>query len=159
MSTPRCPRRVLATTLLALVWAPLLVAPLACAGRSARSGPTPAKTAGRNAPDTSSVAIGDGKSIERLFTGRFPGVDVVSASDGGLRITIRGGGNSFVSGNEPLYILDGTPLPQGTGGIVFVNPYDIQKIEVLKNPADIAIYGLRGGNGVIRITTIRPVRR
>lgn len=60
---------------------------------------------------------------------------------------------------EPLFVVDGTPLPQGSGGIVFLNPYDITKIEVLRNPADISLYGVRAGNGVIRITTTLPVRR
>ena len=107
----------------------------------------------RRATDTSSVAIGDSKSIENMFAGRFPGVVVTAASGGGLQIRIRGGSNTFYGSNEPLYVLDETPLPQGTGGIVGVNPYDITKIEVLKNPADIAIYGIRGGNGVVKITT------
>ena len=108
-----------------------------------------------HADDTSSIANADGKTIENLLTGRFPGVSVTPASGGGLQIRIRGGSNSFYGSDEPLYVLDDIPLPAGSGGIVFVNPYDIQKIEVLKNPADIAIYGIRGGNGVIRITTKR----
>ena len=41
-------------------------------------------------------------------------------------------------------------------GIVFLSPHDIEKIEVLKNPADVALYGMRGGNGVIKITTKKP---
>jgi TonB-dependent SusC/RagA subfamily outer membrane receptor len=56
-------------------------------------------------------------------------------------------------------VVDETPLPAGSGGIVYLNPYDIEKIEVLKNPADVGVYGIRGGNGVIRITTKRPRRR
>jgi TonB-dependent SusC/RagA subfamily outer membrane receptor len=99
------------------------------------------------------------KTVERLFTGRFPGVSVTQASNGGLQIRIRGGANSFMAGEEPLYLVDGSPLPQGTGGIVFLNPYDIETIEVLKNPADTGLYGVRGANGVIRITTLRPGRR
>jgi TonB-dependent SusC/RagA subfamily outer membrane receptor len=107
-----------------------------------------------NPADTSSIANGGGgKSIENLLEGRFPGVTVSQGSSGGLQIRIRGGTNSFYSGEEPLYVLDDTPLPPGTGGIVMVNPYDIQRIEVLKNPADVAIYGMRGSNGVIKITT------
>lgn len=105
------------------------------------------------------MALTGGKTIERLFTGRFPGVSVTPAANGGLEIRIRGGSNSFMGGEEPLYVVDGTPLPQGTGGIVFLNPYDISKIEVLKNPADIGVYGIRGANGVIRITTTLPGRR
>ena len=50
-------------------------------------------------------------------------------------------------------------MPEGTGGIVYLNPYDIERIEVLKNPTDVGIYGLRAGNGVIRITTVRPPQR
>ncbi len=106
-------------------------------------------------PDTSSTAIGSAKTIERLFTGRFAGVNVTAAAGGGLQIRIRGS-NSFMAGEEPLYLVDDTPLPQGSNGIVHLNPYDIERIEVLKNPADVGIYGVRGGNGVIRITTIRP---
>lgn len=150
MSNSHCPRRSLPTFLCAALGALLACAPRATTARS----PTP-----RLARDTSSVAIGDGKTIERLFTGRFSGVTVTQAANGGLDIRIRGGSSSFVSSDEPLYVVDGTPLPSGTGGIVYLNPYDISKIEVLKNPADIAVYGLRGGNGVIRITTTRPGRR
>ena len=144
--------------------AALLIGPLctaaACASRGGASASSraarPAQGRTATAPDTSSVAIGGGKTIERLLTGRFPGVDVAVARGGGLRVRIRGGANSFLAGEEPLYVVDGTPLPAGTGGIVHLNPYDIEQIEVLKNPADIGIYGVRGGNGVIRITTLRP---
>jgi TonB-dependent SusC/RagA subfamily outer membrane receptor len=99
------------------------------------------------------IRNGDNSSIENMMAGRFPGVTVTPAPNGGLQIRIRGGSNSFYGSEEPLYVLDETPLPSGTGGIVFVNPYDIQRIEVLKNPADIAIYGIRGSNGVVKITT------
>ncbi len=109
--------------------------------------------------DSASMARNDGRSIESLLTGRFPGVVVTQTADGGLQIRIRGGANSFVSGEDPLYVVDGTPLAQGTSTLGFLNPNDIEKIEVLKNVQDTAIYGLRGTNGVIRITTTRPGRR
>jgi len=101
----------------------------------------------------------DGRTLENLFADRFAGVSVARAPNGGLQIRIRGGSNSFYLSNEPLYVVDDTPIAPGAGGIVFLNPYDIEKIEVLKNPADIAIYGMRGANGVVKITTTRPVRR
>jgi TonB-dependent SusC/RagA subfamily outer membrane receptor len=128
----------------------------ACASRgtpSARPAPP------RAADDSENVRTVDGKTLENLFAGRFAGVSVARAGNGGLQIRIRGGSNSFYGSNEPLYVVDGTALPGGTGGIVFLNPYDIERIEVLKNPADVAIYGMRGANGVIRITTTRPGRR
>ncbi|MEP7345020.1 MAG: TonB-dependent receptor plug domain-containing protein [Gemmatimonadaceae bacterium] len=126
---------------------------LACASR--RPIDTEAASS-QSPPDTTKALNTDGKSIEDLFAGRFPGVSVARTGDGGLQIRIRGGSNTFYGSDEPLYVVDDTPLPTGSRGIVFLNPHDIQKIEVLKNPADIAIYGIRGGNGVIKITTKRP---
>ncbi len=103
-------------------------------------------------------ANNDGKSMEDLFAGRFPGVTVQRAEGGGLQILIRGGSNTFYGSNEPLYVVDETPLGPGHNGVVFLNPNDIAKIEVLKNPSDTGIYGVRGGNGVIKITTKKPGR-
>jgi TonB-dependent SusC/RagA subfamily outer membrane receptor len=142
----------IAATAIAIV--PLLALLACAAGGSTAAGSAPGRAA-----DGASVGNVDGKSMEDLFAGRFPGVSVTRADGGGLRIRIRGGSNSFYGGSEPLYVVDGTPLPPGTGGVVFLNPRDIERIEVLKNPADIALYGVRGGNGVIRITTVRPGRR
>ena len=115
-------------------------------------------SAPQRSPSDSAAAANEGKSMEDLFAGRFPGVTVNRAEGGGLQILIRGGNNSFYGGSEPLYVVDDTPLGPGSRGIVFLNPQDIQKIEVLKNPADVAIYGVRGGNGVVKITTRRPGR-
>ena len=112
----------------------------------------------RLASDTSSIGGTDGKTMETLFDGRFPGISVQRTNSGGLKILVRGGTSSFFGGEEPLYVVDDTPLPTGTGGVVYLNPNDIQKIEVLKNPADVGIYGLRGANGVILITTKRGKR-
>jgi TonB-dependent SusC/RagA subfamily outer membrane receptor len=85
--------------------------------------------------------------------GRFPGVTVMRTSDGGIAVRIRGT-TSFMSGNEPLYVLDGIPIQAGPGGsLTGINPHDIASIEVLKNPAETAMYGMRGANGVIVIKT------
>lgn len=133
--------------LAALVFTPLL----ACA--SGRAKPGAATAANTQAPP-----VREPMSVEEMLTGRFPGVTVDRTTGGGLRIRIRGGNSSFYSGEEPLFIIDEIPLPQGSGGILFLNPYDIAKIEVLKNPADVAIYGVRGANGVIKVTTKLPGR-
>lgn len=129
-----------------------LSALLACAPKRT---PDSSAAARPQAADASSIPNSDGRTIENLLTARYPGVTVTAAPGGGLMIRIRGGNNSFYGSEQPLYVLDDIPLPPGSGGIVFVNPYDIKKIEVLKNPADIAVYGMRGGNGVIKITTKR----
>lgn len=140
--------------LVALVAVPLVTS-LACAS----GGPKDTRPSRpQYSTDTSSVDIGDGRSMEDLFAGRFPGVSVSRTDGGGLQIRIRGGSNTFYGSDEPLYVVDDTPLQPGSGGIIFLNPNDIQKIEVLKNPADIALYGMRGGNGVVKITTKKPGR-
>lgn len=75
--------------------------------------------------------------------GNKPGSDVI--------IRIRGS-RSFSAGNDPLYVLDGIPL---TGGLNDINTADIESMEVLKDASATAIYGSRGANGVIIITTRR----
>lgn len=128
---------------------------LACASKGPKdTSPTPAYS-----DDTASIANGGGKTIENLLAGRFPGVSVTAVEGGRLQIRIRGGSNTFYGSNEPLIVVDDTPFLTSPGGIVFLNPYDIQKIEVLKNPADTGLYGVRGANGVIKITMKKPGMR
>jgi TonB-dependent SusC/RagA subfamily outer membrane receptor len=99
---------------------------------------------------------GGAQSIERMLEGRISGVSVEAAPGGGIAVRIRGT-NSFYGGNEPLYVLDGAPLAPAPGGVLRgLNPYDIESITVLKNPADTGIYGVRGANGVIVIKTKAP---
>jgi TonB-dependent SusC/RagA subfamily outer membrane receptor len=94
--------------------------------------------------------------IEQVLEGRVAGVSVTQTAGGGVAVRIRGV-SSFLGSNEPLYVLDGIPIQPGPGGSLSgINPHDIASIEVLKNPGDIAIYGVRGANGVIVITTKRP---
>ena len=87
------------------------------------------------------------------LSGRVSGV-VVSSSDGQPgappKITIRGN-NSVTQDNSPLYVIDGFPIEGPNIGSI--NPQDIESIEVLKDASATAIYGARGANGVIMITT------
>ena len=80
---------------------------------------------------------------------RYPGVRVYH--DGaGLHIRIRG------SLDAPLYIVDGLPLaPTPSGALWGLSPHDIEAIEVIKDPARLSYYGLRGAGGVVLITTKR----
>jgi len=67
------------------------------------------------------------------------------------------GGSSIKGGNTPLYVLDGVVIDPGPNGyLTGVNLNDIESIEVLKEPAETALYGMRGSNGVIVIKTKRP---
>lgn len=99
-------------------------------------------------------------SPEQLLQGKIAGVNVTSASGepGSVQaVSIRGQG-SIRSGTTPLYVVDGMPLDNSaTGGALnplnFLNPLDIESFEVLKDASATAIYGARGANGVIMITT------
>jgi TonB-dependent SusC/RagA subfamily outer membrane receptor len=94
--------------------------------------------------------------VENLLMARFPGVEVARSTDGRLIIRIRGS-TSILGSNEPLYVVDGIPVPTGPGGgLSGINPHEIASIEVLKDPASTAMYGVRGANGVILIKTKRP---
>ncbi len=90
----------------------------------------------------------------QALQGRASGV--VALSEGnrpGQGVTIRvRGRRSLTASNEPLYVVDGIPLE---GGINDINPRDIQSMEVLKDASATAIYGSRGANGVVLVTTNR----
>lgn len=89
--------------------------------------------------------------VEQAMQGTTPGVQVVSQSGmpgKGLNVKIRGA-NSIKGGTDPLYVIDG----QVGGDIASLNPNDIQSMEILKDASATAIYGSRGSNGVVLITT------
>jgi len=89
--------------------------------------------------------------IEQALQGTTPGVQVVSASGNpgvGLTVKIRGA-SSITGGTEPLYVIDGYI----GGDIGALNPNDIETMDVLKDASSTAIYGSRGSNGVVLITT------
>jgi TonB-dependent SusC/RagA subfamily outer membrane receptor len=97
-----------------------------------------------------------GEPIEKVLQDKVPGVLVTRTADGGIALQIRGP-SSFMSSNEPLYVVDDVPVRAGPGGALMgVNPHDIETIRVLKDPADTGVYGVRGANGVILVTTKRP---
>jgi len=93
------------------------------------------------------------QSIERALQGHIAGVVVTQNAEGGISVRIRG--QTTINGNtEPLFIIDGLPIEAGPGGsLVGINPHDIASIEVLKDAASLAFYGVRAANGVIIIKT------
>jgi len=112
-------------------------------------------------------------SVAQLIQGRAPGVQVTQSSGapgGGVSIRIRGS-SSINAGNEPLYVIDGllidnspsitangtgfTGSPPPSNPLNALNPSDIESVEILKDASATAIYGSRGANGVILITTKR----
>ncbi len=110
-------------------------------------------------------------NILQAMQGKLAGVNVTQ-NDGspgaGLSIKVRGS-NSFLGGTEPLYVIDGVPFNNSSSGstpmsigddekqtlnaMSFINPDDIESIDVLKDASATAIYGSRGANGVVLITT------
>ena len=116
---------------------------------------------------TGSVAVIDGDElrdvpepqIEGLLEGRVAGVEVIRHADRGMSIRIRGAA-SFMGGTEPLYVVDGVPVQAEPGrGLYWLNPSDVERIEILKDASATALYGVRGANGVVVITTRRPGRQ
>lgn len=104
--------------------------------------------------------------------GRVPGMEITQLTGmpgGGFKVQIRGRNSiNTAVGNDPLYIVDGVPYPvnrvssntssaifsaAGASPLSFINPFDIQHIEILKDADATAIYGSRGANGVVLITT------
>jgi TonB-dependent SusC/RagA subfamily outer membrane receptor len=91
--------------------------------------------------------------IEKVLQNRVAGVTITQNAEGGISVRIRG--QTTINGNtEPLFIIDGLPIEAGPGGsLVGINPHDIASIEVLKDAASLAFYGVRAANGVVIIKT------
>ena len=127
---------------------------------------------------TGSIAKITAKDIEKqpvanvlaTMQGRMAGVDITQdggTAGGGFQIKIRGLNSLRENGNDPLYIIDGVPyssetigygntssgVPTPTSPLNSINPNDVESIEVLKDADATAIYGSRGANGVVLITT------
>jgi len=102
-----------------------------------------------NSEEINAVAV---DNVGQALRGRSAGVNVTQNSgQPGARISINiRGGNSIQGNNQPLMVIDGFP---STGDISFLNPNDIQSMEILKDASATSIYGARGANGVIIITT------
>lgn len=104
-------------------------------------------------------------SVNQALAGRIPGVNVSVNSGrpgGATRVRIRGF-SSINTTSNPLYIIDGVMLPVGTqtqfsNAIDYINPSDIGSVEVLKDASATAIYGSRGANGVVLVTTKKGAR-
>jgi TonB-dependent SusC/RagA subfamily outer membrane receptor len=93
-------------------------------------------------------------SVADMIDGRFAGVEVRRLASGGISVRIRG--ERTLKGNgEPLYVVDGVPQHRSTG-VLDIDPRYVESIDVLKDAGSTAVYGARGANGVILITTKRP---
>jgi TonB-linked SusC/RagA family outer membrane protein len=118
------------------------------------------------------LTVSNSSSIDQMLNGRASGVQITQSSHapgGGISMRIRGTG-SINAGQEPLFVIDGLPIENistatGAANTGFdgnlppsnplnsINPSDIQSVEILKDASATAIYGSRGANGVVLITT------
>ncbi len=108
-------------------------------------------TAAISSVDSETLGLTSPVRVDNALKGLTSGVTVTSASGqpgDAARVRIRGIGT--INDSDPLYIVDGMPIE---GGIDYLNPNDIQSIEVLKDAASGAVYGARAANGVILVTT------
>ena len=101
--------------------------------------------------DAESLELTAPTRVDNALKGLTSGVTVTASSGqpgASSRVSIRGVGS--INGSSPIYIVDGMPI---SGGIDYLNPSDIESIEVLKDAASGAVYGTRAANGVVLVTT------
>ncbi|WP_159518448.1 SusC/RagA family TonB-linked outer membrane protein [Sunxiuqinia indica] len=119
------------------------------------------------------MAVSPVTTLEEALQGQLGGVDIISGGDPGARSSIRIRGTSTLNASaEPLIVIDGIPYStsinddfnfatanaEDFGQLVNISPTDIESIEVLKDAAATAIWGTKGGNGVLMITTKKGAR-
>ena len=90
--------------------------------------------------------------VEEMIAARAAGVEVTRKPNGDYSIRIRGT-TSYNGTNDPLVMIDG--VPSSVSALAGINPNDVKRIDVLKDPGSTAMYGVRGSAGVILITTKR----
>jgi TonB-dependent SusC/RagA subfamily outer membrane receptor len=105
--------------------------------------------------DGEAAQRGSATTMADMIDGRFAGVEVRRLASGGMSVRIRGV-RSFKGNGEPLFVVDGIPQHGTNGTLADIDPRDVHSIEVLKDAGSTAVYGARGSNGVILITTKRP---
>lgn len=126
-----------------------------CQRRNPEAAPAPRDASGEAATVTSDGRVPN-ESVEKMLQGKIAGVRVTTTPDGSIAVRIRGASSAY-GNNDPLYIVDGLPVqPGANGALAGISPNDIESIKVLKDAADIAMYGSRGANGVIIVKTKRP---
>lgn len=93
--------------------------------------------------------------IGQAIQGRAAGVNVITSGEPGSNVTFRIRGTGTIQNNNPLIVVDGMPL---NGGLNQINMSDVESINILKDASSTAIYGSRGANGVVIITTKRGAK-
>ena len=104
---------------------------------------------------TEDAALRPVSEASGLIQGKVAGVQVQQTSGlpgSGMTVRVRGN-SSIASSNDPLYVVDGVPVGEGSYAIAYLSPNDIETMQILKDASSAAIYGSRAANGVVLITT------
>ena len=135
--------------------------------------PTERRKIGTSVASVDSTLIGRAQavSVDQALQGKVPGAQITqnSGSPGGGGISVRlRGTNSFISGSDPLYVVDGVIVDNGSSQLADlgirsnpqnrladINPSDIERVEIIRGAAAAALYGSRANNGVVQIFTKR----
>ena len=121
--------------------------------------------------DSTLIAKAQAVTLDQAMQGKIPGAQITQNSGGpgggGISVRLRGV-NSFISGSDPLYIIDGVIIDNGSSQLADlgirsnpqnrladINPADIERIEIIRGAAAAALYGSRANNGVVQIFTRR----
>jgi len=123
----------------------------ACSRRTAQQQAEPRRAPGLvlTADD---IRRSPGQSLEQLLLARVPGLTLTRAPDGHAVLHLRGE-TTLMGEEEPLIVVNGIPLGPNAGNLSAVDPHDIETVQVLRDAAATAAYGIRGANGVILIRT------
>ena len=135
--------------------------------------PTEKRKVGTSVASLDSTIVGRAQSVtvDQALQGKLPGAQITQNSGGpgggGISVRLRGT-NSFISGSDPLYIVDGVIIDNGSGQLADLgtranpqnrladlNPADIDRVEIIRGAAAAALYGSRANNGVVQIFTKR----
>src|SRR5262245_57472396 len=138
-------------SLLVFLWLP------ACSHRSSAPPSPPAESRPPGTVLTADdIRANPGQSLEQLLMARVPGLTAVHAPDGRTILTLRGT-TTLLGDAEPLFVVNGIALaPNASGNLNAIDLHDIETVQVIRDAAATAVYGVRGANGVITIRTKQP---
>jgi iron complex outermembrane receptor protein len=132
---------------------PILLLLAACSRRSTRHEPTPSSGLEGLVLTAADIEHSPGQTLEQLLLARVPGMTIERAADGHMFVRLRGT-TTLMGEQEALVVVNGIALDSRVAGnLSAIHPRDINTVQVLRDAAATAAYGVRGSNGVIVIRT------
>lgn len=132
---------------------PALLVLAACGHRQASPSTPESSTPPGTVLTADDIRRSPGQSLEQLLLARVSGLTLVRAPDGRSVLTLRGT-TTFLGDDEPLVVVNGIALgPNASGNLAAIDVHDIETVQVIRDAAGTAAYGVRGANGVILIQT------